>query len=63
MARKVDDTAGPDFAVTLDERNNVASFGFDADTIAILFDGIAAIDAGGALELAEGFGQSFIAAT
>ena len=63
MARKVDDTAGSDFAVTLDERNNVASFGFDADTISILLDGIAAIDAGGALELAEGFGQSFIAAT
>ena len=50
-------------AITLHERYNVANFGFDAGAIAIFFDGATVVNGSGALELAEGFAESFIAAT
>lgn len=45
-----------------DEGNNIADFGFGADAIAVSFGDAATEDGGGALEIAEGFGEGFVAA-
>lgn len=62
MARKINDATRAGFGATLDEGNDVANFGFDAGTVAIFFDGGAAVSGGGALELAESLGKGFVAA-
>ncbi len=45
-----------------DEWNDVAIFSLDTGAVAILFHGVATIDAGGALEFTEGVANGFVAA-
>ncbi len=45
-----------------DKGNDIADFGFDADGVAVFLGGGAGIDRSGALEVAEGVAQRFIAA-
>ena len=45
------------------ERDDVANFGFDTDAVAVFLGDTASEDSSGALEIAEGFGEGFVAAT
>lgn len=47
----------------LDEGDGITNFSFNVGTVAILFDGIAAEDGGGALILTEGFTDVAVATT
>ena len=57
-----DALVGTSFVFAGDEWNDVTIFSFDAGAVAILFHGIATIDASGALEFAEGVANGFVAA-
>ncbi len=53
---------GTSFVFAGDEWNDVAIFSLDTGAVAILFHGVATIDASGALEFAEGVADGFVAA-
>lgn len=47
----------------LDERGDIADFGFDADAVAVFLGGGAGVDGGGTLEIAESVAHGFVATT
>ena len=62
-AGKLGDTLIAFVGIAGNERVDIANFEFSINAIAVFFDSIAAVDASSALEIAEGFAQSLVAAT
>lgn len=57
---EIGDASGAGFG--LDERSDVADFGFDADAVAVFLGDVAGEDGSGTLEVAEGVAHWFVAA-